>query len=109
MYYITFVFQMAGLSGNNLLVSSSIQYVINVVMTIPGLLLVDRVGRRPLMQVYWVHTERTLVQEESAATLLRRPLKSPEPLPKPLLLAHTYLSHLTHLLGVLYVSSSYLS
>lgn len=51
MYYITYVFQMAGLSGNNLLVSSSIQYVINVVMTVPGLLLVDRVGRRPLLLV----------------------------------------------------------
>ncbi|CAD0038323.1 unnamed protein product [Aureobasidium pullulans] len=36
MYYITYVFQMAGLSGNNLLVSSSIQYVINVVMTVPA-------------------------------------------------------------------------
>ncbi|KAG9526388.1 general substrate transporter, partial [Aureobasidium melanogenum] len=42
---------MAGLSGNNLLVSSSIQYVINVVMTVPGLLLVDRVGRRPLLLI----------------------------------------------------------
>ncbi|KAG9680355.1 general substrate transporter, partial [Aureobasidium melanogenum] len=51
MYYITYVFQMAGLSGNNLLVSSSIQYVINVVMTVPGLLLVDRVGRRPLLLI----------------------------------------------------------
>jgi len=48
MYYITYVFLMAGLSGNNLLVSSSIQYVINVVMTIPGMLLVDKVGRRPI-------------------------------------------------------------
>jgi len=51
MYYITYVFQMAGLSGNNLLVSSSIQYVINVVMTIPALFLVDRVGRRPTFLV----------------------------------------------------------
>ncbi|KEQ95685.1 hypothetical protein AUEXF2481DRAFT_29113 [Aureobasidium subglaciale EXF-2481] len=51
MYYITYIFTMAGLSGNTLLVSSSIQYVINVVMTIPGLLLVDRVGRRPLLLV----------------------------------------------------------
>ncbi len=42
MYYITYVFAMAGLTGNNLLVSSSIQYVINVVMTIPALLFVDR-------------------------------------------------------------------
>jgi hypothetical protein len=51
MYYIAYVLQMAGLSVNNLLVSSSIQYVINVVMTTPGLLLVDRVGRRPLLLV----------------------------------------------------------
>ena len=38
MYYITYVFTMAGLSGNNLLLSSSIQYVINVAMTVPGTL-----------------------------------------------------------------------
>ncbi|TGZ79448.1 high affinity glucose transporter [Ascodesmis nigricans] len=46
MYYITYVFAMAGLEGDNLLVSSSIQYVINVVMTVPALLWVDRWGRR---------------------------------------------------------------
>ncbi|KAL4898140.1 general substrate transporter [Aspergillus ambiguus] len=49
MYYITYVFAMAGLEGNNLLVSSSIQYVINVVMTVPALLWVDRWGRRPTL------------------------------------------------------------
>jgi len=51
MYYITYVFTMAGLSGNTLLVSSSIQYVINVVMTVPALLWVDRWGRRPTLLV----------------------------------------------------------
>lgn len=51
MYYITYVFAMAGLTGNNLLVSSSIQYVINVLMTIPALLYVDRWGRRPTLLV----------------------------------------------------------
>jgi len=51
MYYITYVFAMAGLQGNNLLVSSSIQYVINVVMTVPALLFVDRWGRRPTLLV----------------------------------------------------------
>jgi MFS family permease len=50
-YYITIVFKMAGLSGNTLLVSSSIQYVINVVMTIPALLFVDRWGRRPTLLI----------------------------------------------------------
>lgn len=37
---------MAGLKGNNLLVSSSIQYVINVCLTVPALIWVDRWGRR---------------------------------------------------------------
>ena len=49
MYYIVYIFAMAGLSGNNLLVSSSIQYVINVVLTVPALLFVDRWGRRPTL------------------------------------------------------------
>ena len=45
-----YVFGMAGLTGNILLVSSSIQYVINVAMTVPALLWVDRWGRRrPLL------------------------------------------------------------
>ncbi|CEL06513.1 hypothetical protein ASPCAL09689 [Aspergillus calidoustus] len=50
MLYITYVFGMAGLSGNANLVASSIQYVINVVMTIFALLFIDRWGRRtPLL------------------------------------------------------------
>lgn len=43
MYYIVYVFQMAGLTGNTNLTSSSIQYVINFVMTIPAILWVDNV------------------------------------------------------------------
>ncbi|KAK8154479.1 general substrate transporter [Phyllosticta citrichinensis] len=50
MYYISYVFTMAGLD-DTLLVSSSIQYVINVVMTIPALLYVDRWGRRPTLLI----------------------------------------------------------
>lgn len=49
MYYITYVFGMAGLSGNANLVASSINYVINVVVTIPALLFLDRIGRRVLL------------------------------------------------------------
>lgn len=49
MYYITYVFGMAGLSGNANLVASSINYVINVVVTVPALLFLDRIGRRPLL------------------------------------------------------------
>jgi MFS family permease len=51
MYYITYVFAMAGLQGNNLLLSSSIQYIINVLMTVPALLYIDRWGRRPTLLV----------------------------------------------------------
>ncbi|PGG99622.1 hypothetical protein AJ79_08482 [Helicocarpus griseus UAMH5409] len=46
MYYITYVFAMAGMKGNALLVSSSITFVINVVMTVPALIWVDNWGRR---------------------------------------------------------------
>jgi MFS family permease len=50
MYYITYVFTMAGL-GSAVLLSSSIQYIINVLMTIPALLYVDRWGRRPTLLI----------------------------------------------------------
>ena len=49
MYYIVYIFGMAGLSGNANLMSSSIQYIINVIMTLPGLYLIDKVGRRKLL------------------------------------------------------------
>lgn len=51
MYYIVYIFQMAGYSGNTLLVSSSIQYVLNTVMTIPAFYLIDRFGRRPILLI----------------------------------------------------------
>ncbi|KAI9712589.1 MAG: hypothetical protein M1828_001655 [Chrysothrix sp. TS-e1954] len=51
MYYITYVFGMAGYSGNANLLASSIQYVINVFMTIPALIYVDRWGRRPTLLI----------------------------------------------------------
>ena len=49
MYYITYVFKQAGVSNDHLLLSSSIQYVINVAMTIPALIWIDRIGRRPAL------------------------------------------------------------
>lgn len=49
MYYIVYMFQMAGYEGNTALVSSSIQFVINVVMTVPALLFIDKWGRRRLL------------------------------------------------------------
>lgn len=51
MYYIVYIFEMAGFTGNTNLIASSIQYVLNVVMTIPALIFIDKVGRRPLLLV----------------------------------------------------------
>lgn len=39
---------MAGLTGNNALLSATIQYIINVVMTLPALFFMDRLPRRRL-------------------------------------------------------------
>ncbi|KAI1149408.1 high-affinity glucose transporter [Nemania diffusa] len=49
MYYIAYVFTMAGLGGN--LLPSGIQFIINVAMTVPALIWQDRWGRRPTMLV----------------------------------------------------------
>lgn len=48
-YYIVYIFQMAGLTGNRTLLSASIQYIINVVMTVPALLFMDVWPRRRVM------------------------------------------------------------
>ncbi|KAI6859058.1 putative MFS glucose transporter [Hortaea werneckii] len=51
MYYIAYIFTMAGYRGNSALLASSIQYIINVVMTVPALLFMDRWGRRPTLLI----------------------------------------------------------
>lgn len=50
MYYISYVFAMAGLGSNSLMISG-ITFVINVVMTVPALFFIDMAGRRPLLLV----------------------------------------------------------
>lgn len=50
-YYIGYVFAMAGYKGNSNLLASSIQYIINVIMTVPALIWVDRWGRRPTLLI----------------------------------------------------------
>ena len=51
MYYITNIFNMAGYEGNATLLASSIQYIINVIMTVPALIWMDRWGRRPTLLI----------------------------------------------------------
>ncbi|TFL00182.1 general substrate transporter [Pterulicium gracile] len=52
MYYIVYVFEGAGITGRRAnLVSSSINYVLNVVMTIPAIIFIDKWGRRPMLLV----------------------------------------------------------
>lgn len=61
-YYITYLFSMAGYTGNSTLLASSIQYIINVLMTLPALIWMDRWGRRlPLLvgsalMAIWMYT-----------------------------------------------------
>ncbi|TLD33159.1 hypothetical protein PspLS_00041 [Pyricularia sp. CBS 133598] len=50
MYYITYVFTMAGL-GSDVLLPSGIQFIINVVMTVPALIWMDSWGRRPTLLI----------------------------------------------------------
>ncbi|KZT64818.1 general substrate transporter [Daedalea quercina L-15889] len=50
MYYIVYVFEGAGLTGRRAnLIADSVQYVLNVAMTIPAIIYIDRWGRRPLL------------------------------------------------------------
>lgn len=52
MYYITYVFRGAGLTGTRgNLIASSVQYVLNVVFTIPAIIYIDRWGRRPMLLI----------------------------------------------------------
>ena len=49
MYYIVYVFQSVGISDP--LLPSSIQYIINTVMTLPAIIFIDRWGRRPVLLI----------------------------------------------------------
>ncbi|KAI9029994.1 general substrate transporter [Phycomyces nitens] len=51
MFYVVYLFQQAGIGSDQeaTLVSSGISYVVNVVMTVPAILFVDKWGRRPTM------------------------------------------------------------
>lgn len=50
-YYIVYIFQMAGLTENTTLTAASIQYILMVAMTIPSLLWADKWPRRQTMMV----------------------------------------------------------
>ncbi|EIN05365.1 general substrate transporter [Punctularia strigosozonata HHB-11173 SS5] len=52
MYYIVYVFQGAGLTGRRgNLIASSVQYVLNVALTVPAIIYIDRWGRRPMLLI----------------------------------------------------------
>jgi hypothetical protein len=51
-YYIIYVFQGAGLTGTRAnLIADSVQYVLNVVFTVPAIIYIDRWGRRPMLLI----------------------------------------------------------
>jgi len=50
MYYVVYVFEGAGITGRRAnLIASSINYVLNVVATIPAIIYIDKWGRRPML------------------------------------------------------------
>jgi len=52
MYYIIYVFRGAGIVGTRAnLIASSIQYVLNVAMTVPAIIYIDKWGRRPMLLI----------------------------------------------------------
>ena len=48
-YYVVYVFQMAGLTGNINLISSGVQYALFIIFTSAVFFFIDRTGRRPLL------------------------------------------------------------
>ncbi|KAG9118997.1 hypothetical protein FRC07_006207 [Ceratobasidium sp. 392] len=52
MYYVVYVFEGAGITGRHgNLIASSVQYVLNVVATIPAIIYIDKWGRRPMLLI----------------------------------------------------------
>lgn len=49
LFYVSYIFQMAGLTGNVSLIAAGIQYGINVIFTLPAILYLDKIGRRPAL------------------------------------------------------------
>ncbi|ESK86711.1 glucose transporter [Moniliophthora roreri MCA 2997] len=50
MYYITYVFRGTGLIGRKAgLIAASVQYVLNVALTVPAIIYIDKWGRRPML------------------------------------------------------------
>jgi len=50
MYYVIYVFRGAGITGTRAnLIASSVQYVLNVAMTVPAIIYIDKWGRRPML------------------------------------------------------------
>jgi len=48
-YYVVYVFQMAGLTGNTNLISSGVQYALFIIFTTVVFFFIDKTGRRPLL------------------------------------------------------------
>ncbi|KAL8291885.1 hypothetical protein RQP46_002143 [Phenoliferia psychrophenolica] len=52
MYYVVYVFQSAGITGRRGgLIASSVQWVLNVALTVPAIIYIDKWGRRPMLLI----------------------------------------------------------
>ncbi|KIH87056.1 sugar transporter [Sporothrix brasiliensis 5110] len=51
LFYVSYVFQMSGLTGNISLIAAGVQYAVQVVCTLPAIIFLDRLGRRPALMI----------------------------------------------------------
>lgn len=51
LFYVSYVFQMSGLTGNISLIAAGVQYAVQVVCTLPAIIYIDRLGRRPALMI----------------------------------------------------------
>lgn len=51
LFYVSYVFQMSGLTGNVSLIAAGVQYAVQVVFTLPAIIYIDRLGRRPALMI----------------------------------------------------------
>lgn len=51
LFYVSYIFQMSGLTGNVSLLAAGVQYAVNVLFTLPAIVYIDKIGRRPALMI----------------------------------------------------------
>ena len=51
LFYVSYIFQMSGLTGNVGLIAAGVQYAVQVLCTLPAIIYLDKIGRRPALMI----------------------------------------------------------